>query len=416
MSDRRYSRRRFLRDTTAVAAALSASTGVSAAASSPSYDGWFTGDARGAETKNYDGTTVDKTGQDSVTIEVGAQGNGGSYAYAPPAVRISPGTEVTFEWVSNTHDIQIESAPSGASWEGVDSIENEGYTHSHTFETAGVYKYYCTPHLSLGMKGAIVVGGSGGGGSSGGRNASADWGDWFTDSARGGAVGNYDGTTVDKTGQDSVTVEVGAQGNGGSYAYAPPALKISPGTEVTFEWVSNTHDIQIESAPSGASWEGVDSIKNEGYTHSHTFETSGTYTYYCTPHLSMGMKGGIFVTGNSGGGGGGGGGGVIPDLNWWNIAWIAGPSAVAIPSIVAYLLWDYHRAGAFDGVLDRGPSEAPPETTEAPPASPERELDHDEYDPWGTATLLGVYFVIISVAWALMYFVEFLGNGPHIFG
>ncbi|WP_188884280.1 halocyanin domain-containing protein [Halarchaeum grantii] len=407
--ERRYSRRRFLRDASAAAVALGASTGVAAGAS-PDYGGWFTDSARGGATSNFDGTTVDKTGQDSVTIEVGAQGNGGPYGYAPPAVRVSPGTEVTFEWVSNTHDVQVESKPSGSSWEGVDSIKNEGYTHSHTFETAGVYKYYCTPHLSMGMKGAVVVGGSGAGG-----GGSPEWGDWFTDSGRGGAVGNYDGSTVDKTGQDSVTVEVGAQGNGGTYAYSPPALKISPGTEVTFEWTSNTHDIQIESAPSGSSWEGVDSIKNEGYTHSHTFETSGTYRYYCTPHLSMGMKGGIFVTGSAGGGGGGGGG-LVPDLNWGNVAWMAGPSAVAVPAIVAYLLWDYGRAGAFDDLFERGESAEPPATTEAPPATPEREIDHDEYDPWGTALLLAVYFVIISVAWALMYFVEFLGTGPHIFG
>ncbi len=407
MSERRYSRRRFLRDASAATLALGAGAGVGAGASQ--YDGWFTDSAKGGTTSNYDGTTVDKTGQDSVTIEVGAEGNGGPYAYAPPAVRISPGTEVTFKWVSNTHDIQVEAKPSGSSWGGVTSIKNEGFTHSHTFETAGTFLYYCTPHLSMGMKGAIVVGSGGGGG------ASPEWGDWFTDSARGGAVGNYDGSTVDKTGQDSVTVEVGAEGNGGTYAYAPPAVKISPGTEVTFKWVSNTHDIQVESKPAGSSWGGVTSIKNEGFTHSHTFETSGTYLYYCTPHLSAGMKAGIFVTGNAGGGGGGGGG-LVPDLNWGNVAWMAGPAFVTATASVAYLLWDYNRAGAFDDLFERGERETPPETVEAPPTTPEREIAHDDYDPWGTAALLAVYFVIISLAWALMYFVEFLGTGPHIFG
>ncbi|MFB6078816.1 MAG: halocyanin domain-containing protein, partial [Halarchaeum sp.] len=252
-------RRGFLRAGATAATALAAGTGV-AAGQSTDYGGWFTSSAKGGEVKNYDGTTVDKTGQDTVTVEVGAQGNGGTYAYAPPAVRVSPGTEVVFEWTSNTHNIVVEDQPSGANWEGVSEIKNSGYSYSHTFETAGVYKYYCDPHLGLGMKGAVVVGGSGGGG------GSPEWGDWFTSSAKGGEVKNYDGTTVDKTGQSDVTVEVGADGNGGTYAYAPPALKIDPGTTVHFEWTSDTHNIVVEEQPSGADWSGVSAIENSGYT------------------------------------------------------------------------------------------------------------------------------------------------------
>ena len=50
---------------------------------------------------------------------------------------------------------------------------------------------------------------------------------------------------------------------------------------------------------------------------------------------------------------------------------------------------------------------------------PEAELesvDHDDYDPVGTAVLLAVYFVVIGVIWLFMYFVEFLGNGPTVVG
>ncbi|WP_138005561.1 plastocyanin/azurin family copper-binding protein [Halalkalirubrum salinum] len=46
---------------------------------------------------------------------------------------------------------------SDAEWEDHDPIVDTGFTFSSTFETAGVYAYYCDPHLSLGMKGAIVV-------------------------------------------------------------------------------------------------------------------------------------------------------------------------------------------------------------------------------------------------------------------
>src|SRR6056297_221066 len=190
------------------AAALGAGAAATpAAAQSDDYDGWL------SDVDNYDGTTEDLTGQDAVEIEVGAQGNGGTFAYAPPAVRVSPGTTVTFNWTSNTHNVLLEEQPSESDWEGHSPIENTGFTLEHTFEVEGVYKYYCEPHLSLGMKGVVVVEQS-----ADGPVVEAEYGDWFSD------VDNFDGTTENLTGQDTVEVEVGAQGNGGTFAYAPPAV------------------------------------------------------------------------------------------------------------------------------------------------------------------------------------------------
>ncbi|GGN24498.1 plastocyanin/azurin family copper-binding protein [Halarchaeum nitratireducens] len=56
-----------------------------------------------------------------------------------------------------TRQCQVQDKPSGATWESESDVKNEGYTYSYTFETAGTYKYYCEPHLSLGMKGVTVV-------------------------------------------------------------------------------------------------------------------------------------------------------------------------------------------------------------------------------------------------------------------
>jgi len=39
-----------------------------------------------------------------------------------------------------------------------------------------------------------------------------------------------------------------------------------------------------------------------------------------------------------------------------------------------------------------------------------REIGHDEFDPKGTLVLILIYFVILSIMWVFMYFVEFLGN------
>ncbi|MHB9285879.1 hypothetical protein ACKVMT_02430 [Halobacteriales archaeon Cl-PHB] len=52
------------------------------------------------------------------------------------------------------------------------------------------------------------------------------------------------------------------------------------------------------------------------------------------------------------------------------------------------------------------------------PARPgqEREIGHDEFDPVGTLTLIGLYFAILVIMWVVMYFVEFLGNGPTVVG
>jgi halocyanin-like protein len=120
------------------------------------YGGWFTGDARGAATDNYD-SPVDATGEDAVTVTVGAEGNGGTYAYDPAAVQVTPGTTVTYEWASNNHNLAVDTVPDGADWSGHDAVENEGYSVEHTFETTGTYRYYCDPHLAMGMKGVVEV-------------------------------------------------------------------------------------------------------------------------------------------------------------------------------------------------------------------------------------------------------------------
>ncbi len=43
-------------------------------------------------------------------------------------------------------------------------------------------------------------------------------------------------------------------------------------------------------------------------------------------------------------------------------------------------------------------------------------VDHDAFDPVGTATLLALYFAVVSLTWLFMYFVEFLDNGPTVIG
>jgi halocyanin-like protein len=105
---------------------------------------------------NYEGT-VDKTGQKRVTITVGAEGNGGSFAFSPAAVRVDPGTTVVWEWSGNGgfHNVVAEDGSFESEMTG-----EAGFTFERTFEDAGVVKYACAPHETMGMKGAVVVGSS----------------------------------------------------------------------------------------------------------------------------------------------------------------------------------------------------------------------------------------------------------------
>jgi halocyanin-like protein len=366
------------------------------AAQGDDYDGWL------SDVDNYDGSTVDATGQDAVEVEVGAQGNGGTFAFAPPAVRVSPGTTVTFNWTSNTHNILIEEQPGEANWEGHSPIENTGFTLEHTFEVEGVYKYYCEPHLSLGMKGVVVVESGGG---AGGPVVEAEYGDWFSD------VDNFDGTTEDLTGQESVEVEVGAQGNGGTFAFEPPAVRVSPGTTVTFNWTSNTHNVLVEEQPEDAGWSGHEPIEDTGFSFEHTFETPGVYTYYCEPHLSLGMKGAV-VVGAAPGGGAGEGEASAGAVRLLQVTQgFLGVVFLAIVGVMAYVAVNRQRYPA----PEPEPSEQEP-TAEADVEAPEVAIEHDDFDPYGTFTLVIGYFVIIVLMWVFMYFVEFLGNGPTVVG
>lgn len=121
-------------------------------------------DGAGATTDDYDGFldnarnvtgTVDLTGQERVTIEVGVGEQG--YGFGPAAARISVGTTVVWEWVGQggSHNVMsVADAP-------VDFVSpyasDEGATFERTLETTGVIKYYCAPHRSLGMRGVLVV-------------------------------------------------------------------------------------------------------------------------------------------------------------------------------------------------------------------------------------------------------------------
>ncbi|ELZ92743.1 halocyanin domain-containing protein [Haloferax sulfurifontis] len=158
------SRRAFL-GAAAGGAAVAATSGTAAAQTEePDFGGHIDG---------IDGGYEDLRGQSEVTIEVGAEGNGGNLAFSPAGVWIDVGTTVTWEWTGEGGGHNVV-ASEGASLDSGAAVSEAGSTYEYTFEEgdAGITKYHCVPHEALGMLGAVAVGGdvptvtTGGGGGS----------------------------------------------------------------------------------------------------------------------------------------------------------------------------------------------------------------------------------------------------------
>lgn len=119
----------------------------SADAGSISYGGWFD------ESGNFEGT-VDERGSETVRITVGAEGNGGNFAFDPAAVQVDPGTTIVWEWSGgSSHDVVAENGAFQS-----ELVQEAGHTFEWTAEGSGITRYACTPHRAMGMRGAIVVG------------------------------------------------------------------------------------------------------------------------------------------------------------------------------------------------------------------------------------------------------------------
>lgn len=122
------------------------------------------------------------------------------------------------------------------------------------------------------------------------------------------------GTEPSQNGDTATSTETPSSGggttiemitDGGEYYFDPIGLYVESGTTVTFENVSGSHsatayDESIDSAsttriPDGASVFNSEILTEEGATFDHTFETTGTYDYFCIPHKSLGMIGRIVV-------------------------------------------------------------------------------------------------------------------------
>ncbi|WP_275883297.1 halocyanin domain-containing protein [Halorhabdus sp. BNX81] len=110
-----------------------------------------------SNTSNFDGTGVERTDADEVSVTVGARGNTGYLAFDPAVVAISPGTTIVWEWNGRGGAHNVASPDDQEPLYSGPQVNSDSETYAYTFEESGTYLYVCDPHRIQGMKGAIVV-------------------------------------------------------------------------------------------------------------------------------------------------------------------------------------------------------------------------------------------------------------------
>lgn len=179
MAKTTQSRRRFLASTAALSIGLGAAGCI---APGGSGDGDGTTAPTPTETHDEEGDhhddehTEDEHGHNhdegtpenpSHEVHVAMRTDDSGQHFDPHIAWIEVGGTVTWENESGQHNA-VAYHPStndkprripedGEFWE-TDLLTEPGAIASHTFETAGVYDYYCEPHEGVGMVGTVVVG------------------------------------------------------------------------------------------------------------------------------------------------------------------------------------------------------------------------------------------------------------------
>ena len=235
-----------------------------------SLDTWLE-DANG-----YDGEPK-WTGVGRADVRVGHETDDG-LAFAPAVVEVPPGTNVRWEWTGHggAHNVV---AFDGTFDSGRPNAQS-GTSYHYIFDEVGAYPFVSEPDREDGMKGAVIV-------KEPPSTGYETVDEWVVHSS------NFDGSVTDRTGADTARITVGAEGNGGNFAFAPPVLKVSPGTSVVWEWngEGGAHNVAFR----GADISSEALTPEPGTTFEHTFEESGIYRYACEPHVALGMRGAVIV-------------------------------------------------------------------------------------------------------------------------
>ena len=90
-----------------------------------------------------------------VTVEMlNKDANGNRMVYSQEIVEIAAGSTIKWVPTDKGHNVEIIASPNEMKFKS-----KNGKEASVTFETPGIYYYWCTPHKGMGMIGLVVVGG-----------------------------------------------------------------------------------------------------------------------------------------------------------------------------------------------------------------------------------------------------------------
>ena len=90
-----------------------------------------------------------------VTVEMlNKDADGNRMVYSQEIVEIAAGSTVKWVPTNKGHNVEIIASPNDMKFKS-----KNGKEASITFETPGIYYYWCTPHKGMGMIGLVVVGG-----------------------------------------------------------------------------------------------------------------------------------------------------------------------------------------------------------------------------------------------------------------
>ena len=80
-----------------------------------------------------------------------------------------------------------------------------------------------------------------------------------------------------------------------SNTFSPSTVTVKVGQTVRWVWKGGSHNVV---SGTGCTEDGKfkSGATQAGGTWDHTFETAGTFAYYCEPHCGAGMTGTVVVT------------------------------------------------------------------------------------------------------------------------
>jgi plastocyanin len=140
-----------------------------------------------------------------------------NHVFQPSSVTIVPGAEVDWTWDGSGHSVTTDATTGPDSFDT--GVQNSAFTKNHTFNTPGVYRYYCKVH-----------GGPNGVGMSGVVNVAGITGKVVSDSDGDGQISSADdpvsGVAVELSGNGITPVDTTTDSNG-TYSFDNPPANAS---------------------------------------------------------------------------------------------------------------------------------------------------------------------------------------------